>query len=213
MNKKTLTLLVLVFVCCGASAVAASPPESAKAGEDKVKAAFLYNFAKFVDWPAEKLGDPNQPFVIGVVGDRDLARALEPLRNRKVKGRTLTIKYFPSSQEVTGRDGPGDTDPNSLRQQYSQCHLLYLGRAEKDFAKLLQLLKDHPVLTIGNTDGFLQAGGMINIFTEDKKMGFEVNLDSAKQAQIRIRAKLLKLARKVIHERKQAQDRRAEERQ
>lgn len=160
-------------------AAAAAPARGAPSREYQLKAAFLYNFVQFVEWPAAAFENEQSPYVIAVVGENPFDGAIEAAVNGKtINGRSLVVRYFPNVADL----GP--------------CHLLFVARSENGrLAELMEKLGGSAVLTVGESEQFPWAGGCIRFLNEDNKIRFEVNLEAAERARIRISAKLLKLAK------------------
>ena len=158
-------------------------PQERRPGEYGVKAAFLYNFAKFVDWPLDAFKDDQSPIYLAVLGDDPFGSALNSLRDKTVKGRPLVIKRCKSIEQVAG------------------SHLLFISPSEKgNLRSILDALKGSSILTVSETERFGQQGGMINFFTVDNKIQFEINPDAAQRGKLKISSQLLKLARIVATE-------------
>jgi hypothetical protein len=149
--------------------------------ERELKAAFVYNFAKFTDWPAKAFPGAGSPFVICLVGSGSLAEALRALEGRSVKGHSIEVKNLLSPEEA------------------KRCHLLFIGNADKRQAsQIIAAARGQNVLTVGDeVENFLSAGGMINLVTVDDKIRFEINVRAAQQADLQISSQLLKLAMSV----------------
>lgn len=149
-----------------------------KPSEYEVKAAFLFNFAKFVEWPPEAFADTNSPIVIGILGENVFGKSLEKIINdRKVNSRGFQFRNFDSATEATN------------------CQILFISASKKnDFAKIVSGLHSASVLTVSETDGFLKAGGMINFLFEGNNVRFQISDDAAKKAGLKISSKLLSLA-------------------
>jgi hypothetical protein len=147
-----------------------------------VKTAFLFHFAQFVDWPTEAFVDESSPLVYCTVGEDPFRGALDARLNGKTIGaRRLRVQHFKETSEIQG------------------CQVLFLGAMEKKrLAETLTTLKGAPVLTVGESDHFAQDGGMIGFCLEDNKVRFEINLNAATQANLKISARLLTLAKTVI---------------
>ena len=170
-----LMLLLLTFAApCGGAQEAAVP-------EADLKAAFLYNFTKFVEWPAEAFASDDAPFVVGIFGDDDFAGTLRKLlQDKKAHGHPFIVKKLTNSNETKG------------------CQILFFREFEtKRFGQLYESVKRSPILTVGESEEFLDAGGMFNLFFEDKQLRFEVNPAPAENAKLSISSKLLRLAKKV----------------
>lgn len=146
--------------------------------EYKVKAAFIYNFAKFVEWPAQKLADNTAPIVIGVLGPNPFGDELEnTLKGRPINGRTVIVRQFDNLEAAKA------------------AHLLFISL--NDESKLRKALKEYGILTVGQSESFARNGGMITFTFEDDKLRFEINIGAAEQAGLKISAQLQKLARTV----------------
>ena len=182
----SLIILVLVLVVSMNPAWA----ESDRSQEYKVKAAFLYNFIKFVEWPKEKIADSNS-ITIGIVGENPFGKAFEPLKDKQIKDKNVVIKQFKGMEE---------SKPSSERiEALKRCHVLFVCRSEaKHLGEIIKSIKGHSVLTVGDVEGFLESGGIINFLMEDEKVQFEIHNEAAKQAKLDIRSKLLRLAKRTI---------------
>jgi hypothetical protein len=146
--------------------------------EYQIKAAFLFNFAKFVDWPPEAFSDTNAPIVIGVLGKNVFGNDLEKtIRNKTVNNRRFQFIEVTSPAQAT------------------RCHILFISPSEKDnVRKIVDSLHNASVLTVSETDQFIAAGGMINFMIEDSKIRFQISDDAAKKAGLKISSKLLSLS-------------------
>jgi len=144
----------------------------------EVKAAFLFNFAKFVEWPADSFTKSNAPIVIGVLGENVFGNSLQKVINdRKVNNRSFQFRNFDSPAEATN------------------CHILFISASKKnEFAKIVADLHNASVLTVSDTDGFLKDGGMINFLFEGNNVRFQISDEAAKKARLKISSKLLSLA-------------------
>jgi len=172
---------------------------SAPVQEYQIKAAFLYNFIKFVDWPKEKMADSNEPITIGVIGTDPFGHAFEPIKDKKVKGRKVIVKRFKGFKEQGPSDKKDKSELKRTIESLRKCHLLFICSSEKENLKeAINSVKDHSVLTVADIKGFLESGGIINFLVEGKKVVFEINNTAAKQAKLKIRSKLLRLAKRVI---------------
>jgi hypothetical protein len=142
--------------------------------EAQVKAALLYNFATFVEWPASL--EPGQPLVVGVAGDDQVAAAVRELPALS-DGRPLEVRVIGDAQ-----------DP-------AECRVLYVAAlSERATAALLARLGRAPVLTVGEQEHFTQLGGMIRLFPERGRLHFEVHLGHATAARLHISSRVLRLA-------------------
>lgn len=148
--------------------------------EAKVKVAYIYNFPKFVEWPGDKRRTGPEPLRICVLGADAVGAMLDELASRKVGDRPIEVSHL-----------EGESIPDS-------CHLLYVSRSEQPQARLLQhRLQGMPILTVSDAPGFARAGGMIGFAVEAGRVKIEINQQFVRQAGLRVRAKLLEVARIV----------------
>lgn len=156
--------------------LAASPANAQESPtlEYKVKASYLYNFMQFVEWPEEAFtGNTIQVCVFGMDNFR---MALRQIAGEVVRGRTVAVRYF---QELKGLE---------------TCHVVFVSASERHRdPEVLQHLAGRPVLTIGETNGFAERGGIINLIRVADKIHFEINQLSAKRNRLKISAQLLQL--------------------
>lgn len=147
--------------------------------EYEVKAAMIYNFALFVEWPEGNGGPPNPPLVLCALGQDPFGAALEnTFRGKTVGGRNLAIRRF-----------------SKLAELQQPCHMLFVSRSESEqLPEILRSLGSAPVLTLGDIKDFAGLGGIIGFTLEDSKVGFEINLEAAHRAGLKISYKLLRLA-------------------
>ena len=150
--------------------------------EHDVKAAFLLNFARFVEWPAEAFSSSNAPLVIGVMGENPFGDALQrTLSQQTVHGRPITLR------------------PISENEDGSDCHLLFVSQnlAPSD-EQILNRLRKTPVLTVGETTPFAKQGGIIEFTRVNDSVRFDINAVAAESAGLRFSSKLLAVARTVL---------------
>jgi len=168
-------LASLVFLPARGGAHADGPPPR----EYQLKAAFIFNFAQFVEWPGDTFPGPDAPLVIGVMGDSTMAASLEMACRGKTAGkREIVVK------NLSGAD--------AIRS----AQIVFIGAAERDrLPELIRRATAESVLTVGDFDGFTAASGMVRFLTEDNRLRFEVNLDAVNAGKLRVSAQLLKLAR------------------
>lgn len=198
-----LAILILLAVLFIDPAMAA---DSEQNREQQVKAAFLYNFINFVDWPKEKMPDNDDPVIIGVVGNKDFVKAFDPIKDKHIRGKNIVIKYFKDLNELKKSEGKNNSKQKHLIESLKKCHIVLLCTSNStsidNSAEIIDALKNSPVLTVGEQADFLENGGNIKFLVEKKKIRFEINLASAKRNNLKIRSKLLKLAKRVIKEEK-----------
>ena len=178
--------------------------ESAREREYKIKAAFVYNFIKFIDWPQEKTPDKDAPITIGVIGSDTVVKAFDPVRNKQVKGRRLVIKRFEEWDKLKKSQEKNDSAWKEKLEALKKCRVLFICTCESGKkevpVEIIKALKGSGILLVGEMPGFLEKGGVINFVTENKKVRFEVNSTSAKRNKLKIRSQLLKLAKRVYKE-------------
>jgi hypothetical protein len=125
---------------------------STTSSEYKVKAAFLYNFIKFVDWPKGKIPDGNEPIIIAIIGNVSgdpFGKAFEPIKDKSIKGRNVVIMRFKSLKEIEESRGRNKSTQEQQIEEIRKCHLLFIHSSEKDrLKKILNMVKDHHVLTV-----------------------------------------------------------------
>ena len=150
--------------------------------DHRVKAAFLCKFIKYMDWPSSRIVRNKGEFIIGVFGDSPIAGNLFSIMPKEIAGWKLKIIKIDDIKEVL------DT------------HMLFLSSSEQgQFPKIIDLLNNLSVLTVSDNSYFLEMGGIVNLFTMNKMVRFEISLEAAKAADIKISSKLLRLA-KIFHE-------------
>jgi hypothetical protein len=177
MKSRTIRFLLLCLLVIPATST--SLGQGAPSRENQVKAAFIYNFAQFVEWPADAFLASGAPFVVGVLGDPGLASELErTLKGKTAGGREFAVRNFGRVADV------------------QRCHILFVGAAERNnAAEALHKVGGQGTLTVGDFDGFTAASGIVRFMTEDNKLRFEVNVDAARDEKLNVSSKLLKLAR------------------
>jgi hypothetical protein len=174
----------LLVACCGA-AVASVPRTPGVSKEYQVKAAFLYNFAKFVDWPADRFSHDTAPIRIAVIGQNPFGDELDhALRGRKISGRDVLVDYLAAA------DRPAF--------EASSYHVIYVAAGEeRSLEKFAGGTGGARALTVGESARFAAEGGIVKFSTIDDKVRFEINADAADVAGLKISAQLLKLATTV----------------
>jgi len=154
-------------------------PSETSVGEYSLKAAFIYNFSKFVEWP-ESAFRGKREFCIATLGRTPLDRELASLSGKNVQGRAIVFRKLSSPEEA------------------AQCQVLFISRSE--LAKLegiLDALRDVPVLTIAEGDDFCKRGGMLSLEKDSGKIVFDVNYHETQRSKLKPNSQLLKLARKI----------------
>ncbi len=203
--RVTGSILFLIACLTAWSAPVAVCADSAAAKEYRLKAAFLYNFILFLDGarfgPPDdnaKNDDSNPPILIGILGKDPFADAFEPLRDREVRNRRVVIRRFEGLDAFADAEGRRPArHPQS--EQIGDCHVVFICRSEKGhLATVLGPLRRQNLLTVADTAGFLEAGGIVNFLIEDKKVCFEINTAAAQRAGLQIRSQLLRLAKRIV---------------
>lgn len=150
--------------------------------EYQLKAAFLFHFAQFVEWPPDALKNPDGSFLFCVVGEGPFHGDLE----RIVEGKLLADKLVHVQHIKQLQDSQG-------------CYVVFIGANEsKQIALSTSNLRKLPVLTVGESDDFLRQGGIIRFCLEDRKVRFEINQQAAGDAHLKISSRLLLLAKTVV---------------
>jgi len=146
--------------------------------EQQLKAAFLFKFTQYAEWPSEALGPADAPIRICVLDRAGLAQVLgEAVEGRTAGSRPLVTSLIEGAQEALG------------------CHLLFVGASTgQEVMALLEELTGQPVLTVGDMEGFAQLGGMINLAKQGNRLRFEVNRRAVERAGLQLSSQLLKLA-------------------
>jgi hypothetical protein len=195
-KRSILIVLLLCFVAClAADAYAAKRQVS----EYEIKAIYIYKFLQFIDWPEasergseEEKGSNRDAFItIGIINEK-----MYESTNKVIKGKTINKDGAEPKtlaiQKLTVKE-------ISETEKLKHFQVLFISSEERDnYKEILNGLKGSCVLTVGDMEGFLEAGGMINLLTEEKKIRFEINNAAAESAGIKIRSKLLRLAKRVV---------------
>jgi hypothetical protein len=168
-------LFVLLAWCSG---LVSSRAGDVGPSEAQVKAAFLLNFPKYVTWPGTALSESNSPIVVGIIDDEEVASEFSTMSAGKVvDGHPIQLVRVTSIPQC--RD----------------CHILFIGStATRKLPEILPSLQAVNVLAVGESDEFIDRGGMINLARRDRRIVIEVNLDAIHQTQLKISSKLMALA-------------------
>jgi hypothetical protein len=158
-----------MLIAMGATARAATP-------ESEIKAVFIFHFTQFVEWPPAAFMAADSPFVIGIIGADPIGPALaDVVRGETVGRHPLVVRQL----------GEGDAG--------SGCHILYVS-AKADASLVLRRLQNAPVLTVGESDAFFRAGGIIQLYVDRRHVRLRVSLSEARSHSLVISAKLLRVA-------------------
>ena len=175
MRQQILACLMLVFL----SILGPHPRAQDALPEADLKAAVLYNFTKYVEWPADAFASAEAPIVVGVFGDEAFTRTLRTLlADKTAHKRGFTVKRLTN-----------DADAKT-------CHILFFQTAEsRRMGRVYESIKRLPILTVGESDDFMDQGGMVYLFFEDKQLRFEVHPPTAENAKLNVSSRLLRLAK------------------
>jgi hypothetical protein len=165
----TILLVAVAFLFVGSA-------QGGPASEYQVKAAFLFNFAKFVSWPPHAFPDANTPFVIGVLGRDPFGSHLDDtVRGERINNRQLVVRRYHSAAEI------------------NNCHVLFISRSESDrLDQIVAALKNRTLLIVTDADGG-KGGVIIRFVTEGNRIRFKIDAEAAKSANLTISSKLLRL--------------------
>jgi hypothetical protein len=158
-----------------------SPQSSSLEGE--VKAAFIYNFAQFIQWPNRAFPTRDLPFTMCAMGDPAEGILEKTIEGEKLNGRNITVRRLTSSDTLKG------------------CHLVYVGALEAKHSEEMITAANRifasdgvPILTVGDSEDFIDIGGMIRFTQAERRIRFEINPDAAQRVSLRVSSRLLRLA-------------------
>jgi hypothetical protein len=170
------------FIVC--AALAADPhlasSQEIQAAEYRVKAAFLYNFTKLVEWPTNAFATDKSPLIVGVLGKDPFGKELDDLTTgRTVNGHPLQTMRFRAVEQITN------------------CHILFICEsARRKLDSILDALRDKPILTVSDMKGF-EARGMITLIRSNDSINLHINLAAARDARLRLSSRLIRLDRSL----------------
>ena len=169
------SLYASLLLACPTSFVGA---QTSAIPEYQVKAAFLFNFTKFVEWPPSSFSTPQAPLVIGIYGKDPFGSYLkETVAGEKIDGHPLVIQYYSSIEEIR------------------TCHILFINETETHKVKqVIESLKGRSILTVSDKPDFMKNGGMIRLFIENNKTRLRINREATEAANLVISSKLLRIA-------------------
>jgi len=174
------------WVLAAALLLAAGPvlpqaPAERELTEYEVKAGFLFQVTRYVEWPESAFADANAPIVIGIFGNDPFGELLDQtVAGHTSQRRPLVIRRITAVEDAVA------------------CHVLFVGRDERHPTRILEALRGRPILTVAETDRFLRQGGLISLGIAEEHMFFEVNLGKAREVGLRLSSRLLSLARRVV---------------
>jgi hypothetical protein len=175
-RRPLVVLQAAAMLLCGLAA--AEHPAQIQPSEYEIKAAFIYNFAKFVEWPQASEQASSDTIIIGILGRDPFGYLMEQVIGGKTAGgRTILIERY-----------------QSLDQAF-HCHILFISDSELPRLKqIIQKLSGQHILTVGEMDSFARKGGIICLYMQDKRIRFKINMKAASAARLKLSSKLLKLA-------------------
>lgn len=181
MKRHLFKILLVISLIAGNTATVSA--EQTSPGEYLVKALFLYNFFKFVEWPRESSFSTSPSVNVCIIGDDPFGHSLDEIRDETVRGKKLEIRFVSTPEE--GR----------------KCQLLFIPASERYRAgQIARTVRDSGVLTVSDSPDPTREGVVIGFYMEQKKVRFAINIDAAKRSNLKISAQLLKLARIVKSE-------------
>lgn len=148
--------------------------------EYEVKAAFIYNFARFVDWPTNSFETTNSPIVIGILGKDPFGQTLENvIKDEIVKNRKLELKKYNKIEDITTNN----------------CHILFVCKSEENkLPQILKYLEGKNILSVGDFEGFATKGGIVRLLTMKDRVGLRINLVTLKKTNIVVSSQVLRAA-------------------
>ena len=178
LGKLYLLILIAAFTFSNVS----SYSQTQKEIEYKLKAAYLLHFLQFVEWPDSVFENEKSPIIVTILGDDPFGKILDEItKSEKIGDHSITIKRTHSLSNL------------------DFCHVLYISSSEKDnFKSILRHIDSAPILTISDIDNFSEQGGNISFYLEENKLRFAINMQTLKQADLKVSSKLLRLA-KIIN--------------
>ena len=155
--------------------------QSPRTSEYQLKAVFLFNFVQFVDWPPSATQDSQPSLLIGILGDDPFGTFLDEIvRGERLGARSIQVRRYRRIADIEA------------------CNILFISRSENErVAEILSAVKNRPVLTVSDGDGFASQGGIIQFFTDKNRIRIRINLDAAEAANLTISSKLLRVAEVV----------------
>jgi len=175
---------MMIAGCALMSVAQVSFAQDQQPTEYQVKAAYLYNLAKFVEWPEGMFNSPTAPMVFCIMGEDPFGNAFEAAKDRTISNRSIQIKRFASVKDMT------------------PCHVLFISRSEKEkLPDILRELGAAPLLLVGDMEEFAQRGGMINLALRKETVTLEINIDALNRAGIKVTSRLLNAAH-IVREKK-----------
>ncbi len=180
MHFRVACLVVLLAILGPARGVPHAQENTRVSREYQIKAAILFNFVKFVEWPAEAFADNRSTLILGVLGEDPFGPALESVDGKTVQGRTMVVRRFATLEDL------------------ELCQVLFVSSSERDrLQAIFEALESWNVLTVGEMDRFAELGGIIGLEVRRNSIRFDINTRAGQQAGLSIRSELLNLAQVV----------------
>ncbi len=182
MLGKRLKLHILLFLVLVSSTGYTADTDPSHTREYQVKAAFIYNFAKFIEWPRDAFPHDSSSISLCILGGNPFGTAIYSIDGKIVEGKTINVNLYDSLEEI------------------GTCHILFISSSmAEEIPAILERLGNRCILTVGDTDHFAESGGIINFIEQDNKIRFEINVNAAQRARLKISSKLANLA-KIVRE-------------
>jgi len=173
--RKFAAILMLILITSAVVTLLPARGQERKLGEYEVKAVFIYNLAKFVEWPDKSL-DNSSTLTLYILGDDPFGYYLDAIRGKLIKGKRLVVKQIES--------------PDALKN----VGILFVSSSEKEqLHDILNVISSLPILTVGDTRSFAKRGVMVNLYIENNKIRFEINMEAANRAGLKISSNLLRM--------------------
>lgn len=165
--------VIMIVWCLMVLGVIYAHAEPLSGLEYRVKAGFIYNFVKFVEWPPNAFEDNNM-IVLCFASNNPFSDVLFDLNNKIVSGKKIEVRKYEDDNDTEG------------------CNIFFFGTTDKAFIQQRLIdLKNRNILTVGEIEGFAQMGGIINFFMEQKRLRFEINVDAARKAELKLSSQIL----------------------
>lgn len=176
MFRTALLCGILVILAAGSVRAQSDGPPRNVYDERMVKAAFIYNFAKFTDWPQEAFESADSPLRVCVLGTNTLGTAISTIVGKTVKTRPVVASQIPDAKLSAG------------------CHVIFVSKTKRsELPAILDVLHARPLLLISDMPNFARLGGTINLYKRKSRLRFKINLEAAGKAGLRLSSKMLKL--------------------
>ncbi len=198
-------ILAVTYTMLSMSPAAA---ETTSSHEYRVKAAFMSQFVNFIDgWKFQQKesernengSNSDEKIFVGIIGENPFKDAFVPLMENKTRDRKIALKQFRGFSDLKKKNKEIEVHPDI--EDIKKCDMLFLCSSEKQYiVDILKPIQSERILTVADTQGFIEQGGIINFIIEKNRVRFEVNVIAAKRANLILRSKLLRLAARVIME-------------